>query len=299
MINLNTIAQVSVMVVNAFTFNGEGGNPAGVVLDADKYTKEQKQEIARLGGYSETAFVSKSDQATIKLDFFTPNRQIAHCGHATVATFAYLSQLGRVSDGNLTKETVDGNRDIILKDGMAFMEQRPEFYEDLSAEDVNRTLDSLSLKENDLIDGYKPTLVNTGVSYIIVPLKSKEKLKNIIAKMDMITEVSDKFDTIGYYVFSMDAIDEGHDLTARMFGPRYEIPEEAATGMGAGTLSAYLFEYMGVRKEKMIFEQGYFMEEPSKSEIFVNLNIDEDKLVSVIAGGRANVIKEIPVELVD
>ncbi len=140
MINITTIAQVSVMVVNAFTFNGQGGNPAGIVLDADQYSHAQKQEIAKLGGYPETAFVSKSTQADIKLDFYTPNRQIAHCGHATVATFAYLSQLGKVKQGKLTKETVDGNRDIILANDLAFMEQRPEYYEDLSAADVDRVL---------------------------------------------------------------------------------------------------------------------------------------------------------------
>ena len=299
MINLATMAKVSVMVVNAFTFNGEGGNPAGVVLDADQYTAEQKQEIARRGGYNETAFVSKSNQADIKLDFYTPNRQIAHCGHATVATFAYLSALGKVSDGNLTKETVDGNRDIILRDGMAYMEQRPEFYTDLNDGDVERVLQSLSLTSDDLIDGYKPTLSNTGVSYIIVPLKDKNVLKKIKADMDLITKVSDDFDTIGYYAFSMDAFEEDHDLTARMFAPRYNIPEEAATGMGAGTLSTYLFKYMGVRKENMIFERGYFMDTPSKSEIFVNLKIENDALISVMAGGRANVTKIVSIDLED
>ncbi|WP_245823732.1 PhzF family phenazine biosynthesis protein [Photobacterium proteolyticum] len=43
-------------------------------------------------GLSETAFVSQSDVADFKLAFFTPNRRIAHCGHATIATFSCLTQ---------------------------------------------------------------------------------------------------------------------------------------------------------------------------------------------------------------
>jgi len=40
------------------------------------------------------AFVSPSRTANFKLEFFTPTRQISHCGHATIATFSYLVQQG-------------------------------------------------------------------------------------------------------------------------------------------------------------------------------------------------------------
>ena len=84
--------QIQVKIVNAFVEDNKGGNPAGIVLDADALTKEQKLYIASKVGLSETAFVSRSREADFKLDFFTPNRQIAHCGHATIATFSYLQQ---------------------------------------------------------------------------------------------------------------------------------------------------------------------------------------------------------------
>lgn len=77
------------------------------LTDGDALNEIQKLEVARQVGLSETVFVSKSEIATIKLDFFTPTRQIAHCGHATIATFSLLRRLGKVADGWLTKETVD------------------------------------------------------------------------------------------------------------------------------------------------------------------------------------------------
>jgi len=41
----------------AFTLDGRGGNPAGVVLDAGSLTDPQMLAIAQAIGYSETAFV--------------------------------------------------------------------------------------------------------------------------------------------------------------------------------------------------------------------------------------------------
>ena len=78
---------LTVKIVDAFVSGGTGGNGAGVVLDADSLTDLEMQRIAAAVGLSATAFVSASDTEAFKLDFFTPNSRIAHCGHATVATF--------------------------------------------------------------------------------------------------------------------------------------------------------------------------------------------------------------------
>lgn len=104
---------IDVQIVNAFIDGNTGGNPGGVVIDADAMTRDQKLKVAQHVSLSETAFVSTSETATIKLDFFTPTRQIAHCGHATIATFCRLHQFGVVGEGRLSKETIDGNRDIL------------------------------------------------------------------------------------------------------------------------------------------------------------------------------------------
>lgn len=284
------MAKVSVMVVNAFTYNGEGGNPAGVVLNADQYSQAEKQEIARLVGFAETAFVSRSDVADRKLEFFTPNKQIAHCGHATVATFSYLNQIGELVSENSSKETIDGIRKIMLKDGKAFMEQKPQFFKSISDEEISDVMTSLSLSTDDIMDGYQPMITNTGVSFIIIPLSSREALENIKTDLETINRISEQHDLIGFYAFSMDAVDAGHDVTTRMFAPRYAIPEESATGMAAGNLGYYLYEQMNMKMPEIIVEQGYFMDTPSKSEIIVQLNGEEDgELKNIMAGGSAQV----------
>src|SRR4051794_22793523 len=100
------MARVSVEVVHAFVDGGQGGNPAGLVLDGDALSPEERQRVAALVGLSETAFVGRSEQADILLSFHTPSRSIPHCGHATVATFARLWELGRLSGAVATNDTV-------------------------------------------------------------------------------------------------------------------------------------------------------------------------------------------------
>ena len=154
---------VDVQIVNAFIDGATGGNPAGVVVDANILTAAQKLKVAQQVGLSETAFVSASDSATIKLEFFTPARQIAHCGHATIATFSLLRRLGVVSEGRLSKETIDGNRDILVEGDMAFMEQRAPKYTNVApaSELGGRVVASIGLTQERLRSGVDPFVVNT------------------------------------------------------------------------------------------------------------------------------------------
>lgn len=278
---------IEVNLVNSFTYNGAGGNPAGVVLNADKYSSEQKQAIAKKAGYPETAFVSASDKADYKLEFFTPNKQIAHCGHATVAAFSYLNQLGKITKKFAVKETIDGNRDIMIEDGYAFMEQIPQFYKNLEEGDVKKVMASLGLNEDDIEAGGELMISNTGVSFLIIPLKDNDALKGVKPDFDAIAEISEKYDLIGYYAFTNDPVCKSHTVTTRMFAPRYGIPEESATGMAAGNLAAYLYDHMDFRCDKITVEQGFFMDKPSESEIIVNLSIQNGKIVKLMAGGTA------------
>ena len=58
---MSELKKVTVQILNAFTENDKGGNPAGVVLDADTLSHEDKLEIAQKVGLSETAFLSGSN----------------------------------------------------------------------------------------------------------------------------------------------------------------------------------------------------------------------------------------------
>ncbi len=70
-------------------------------------------------GISETGFVSTSDTENFKIDFFNQNSRIAHCGHATFATFSYHAELRQVKDGKKLNEVADDPRKISIINGAA------------------------------------------------------------------------------------------------------------------------------------------------------------------------------------
>jgi PhzF family phenazine biosynthesis protein len=288
--------EIEIQIINAFIDGESGGNPAGVVLDADEFSARQKSKIAAKIGLSEIAFVSSSKSADFKLDFYTPTRQIAHCGHATIATFSYLQQLGRIKKSATSKETIDGNRNIFIDGDMAFMEQLAPSYNEVT-QFMESLISSLGISVRDLLSNYKPFIVNTGNSFLVVPLKDETAVLSAHPDFGAIHKISEEFDLIGYYIFSQHTKIPGRDAGTRMFAPRYGINEESATGMAAGPLACYLYDKMGINKEVYLIEQGHFIKPPSPSVITVKLNFEDGKVTGLFAGGKAKVMKSLNISI--
>ena len=291
--------KVDVHIVNSLTDGEVGGNPAGVVIDADALSTEQKLAVARKVGLSETAFVSKSSVATVKLEFFTPTRQIAHCGHATIAAFSLLGQFGRVSEGKLTKETVDGCRNILVAGKSVLMEQGPPTYTSIEAlsDLAQKIAASIGLTQAEVYSTASPTVVNTGNSFLMIALPDGHSVAGVQPDHQAIAAISEELDLIGYYVFSRETVVAGRQAGTRMFAPRFGIPEESATGTAAGPLACFLYERMGARDSEMVIEQGRMMQPASPSIIKINLDIEDGKVVRLMVGGSATLAQSIIVEI--
>lgn len=102
--------EVAVLRLNAFTRDGEGGNPAGVVLDAATLTEADMLAVAADVGFSETVFVldgppvPKRRRYTVR--YFAPQAEVPFCGHATVALGAALGKA--LGSGDLVLDTAAG-----------------------------------------------------------------------------------------------------------------------------------------------------------------------------------------------
>lgn len=290
--------QVAVHIVNAFPDAPGGGNPAGVVLDADALTPAQKLSIARQVGLSETAFVSASQQATLRLEFFTPARQIAHCGHATIATFSLLRQQGVLGDGRFSKETVDGLRDILLDGDMAFMEQAAPTYRRIDpASDLGvRMASSMGLPPGRLAAEVDPHVVSTGNAFLLIALPDAQTLAELRPRQDLVHAISEELDLIGVYAFTTETQCPGRHAGARMFAPRFGIPEESGTGMAAGPLACLLHDVLGVRERVLHIEQGWLMQPPSPSLIRVVLELEDGRITRLMAGGTGHISRSMVLE---
>jgi len=271
--------EIVVELVDAFVDGGIGGNQAGVVVErGETLSPAQKQALAARIGLSETAFVLPSESADYKLEFYTPTLPIPHCGHATVASFGRLAQLGRLKRGEVVNETVDGPRRIRIEGSRAFLEQVPASFEALTDDAVRHTADSLGFA--DFIAG-TPVLADNGNKTILVGVPNIEDLRHLRPDMDAIAEVTRSFGAVCYYVFARGSVVPGRDATARMFGPAYGIPEEAATGMAGGPLACWL----DLGRETLI-EQGQFMSPASPSLLINRPEHRDGKLTAMWVGGE-------------
>src|SRR6478609_7167439 len=94
----------------AFTTTPDGGNPAGVVLDATRLDDARMQAIAADVGCAETVFITEAtvdgDPRRNRVRYFSSIAEVPFCGHATIALAVALS--GRDGAGTFIFETPVG-----------------------------------------------------------------------------------------------------------------------------------------------------------------------------------------------
>ena len=278
---------IRVLQVDAFATEPLAGNPAGVVPDADGLTTDQMQAIARELSLSETAFVLSSDVADRRLRYFTPTQEVDLCGHATIGSFAFLADEGRIEPGTSTLETNVGVLEIDLEaDGSVWMSQdRPTISEvDLA---YDRVADALGVDRAALeAVGVKLPLAvsSTGLPFLMVPVAYLSNVGDAAPDPAAIEALSADVGATGIYLFSFDTLTADSTLHARMFAPAAGVPEDPVTGTASGAVGAYLERYGALDggetpagsavdesgtsvdattfPDELRLEQGYFVDRP-------------------------------------
>lgn len=274
-------------IVDAFTEELFGGNPAGVVIleEGEDFPKDEIMiKTSTELRYSETAFVKQVKKKEFSIRYFTPTDEVDLCGHATIATFGCLLEEEKVKPGHKYFLTAKAGRlEIEIKGGMIFMEMG-------SAEELDTGIDAvevakiLGLPVDDI--GMKPKLISTGLPDIMVHIKTKDSLMRIKPDFDAMSKLSERVKAIGIHAFAL-CEESGIKATCRNFAPLYGIDEEAATGTSNGALTYYLYkEDLISRGEMNTFLQGESMGRPSK--IFTI--IDKDEPAKIRVGGYYKIL---------
>ena len=268
-----------VYLVDAFTDEPLTGNPAGVVPDADDLDDEQMQAIAAELGASETVFLRSSDEADRRLRYFTPTNEVDLCGHATIASHAWLFERDHLTAGEYTFETNAGVLEATIEDdgGVWMTQNQPAVRSvDLAYEDVADALgvDVASLK--DVGADLPLARSSTGLPFLMVPVNFMEHVSGMDPDMRAIEEISREADTAGIYAFTFDALDADSTLHGRMFAPKEGVPEDPVTGTASGAAGAYVREYDAFDSlpDELVFEQGHFVDRPGTVYVRVGAEIE-------------------------
>ena len=211
--------------VDAFANKIFEGNPAAVV-PLDKWLPNKvMQSIAQENNLSETAFFCKSSEG-FELKWFTPNREVKLCGHATLAAAFVIFNFFNYKLDKILFKTLSG---------ILYVEQKGDLIKmDLPTQNPIKC-DIPKLLKDGL--GIKPEACCFNEDYIAV-FKSEKDLISIqpdFQKLKML-------DSRGVIIT---APSKEYDFVSRAFFPKYTILEDPVTGSAYTKLIPYWFERTG------------------------------------------------------
>jgi trans-2,3-dihydro-3-hydroxyanthranilate isomerase len=142
---------------------------------------------------------------------------------------------------------------------------------------------ALGLAREDLDESLPIQTITTGLSCLVVPIRSLADLRDCRINTSLLAEIYTRHGATGCHAFTRETIEIGASRAhARFFAPADNIPEDPATGSACGALGAYLVYHGGLNTEpengryKFVIEQGDFIHRPSR------INLD-------VKGGAGNV----------
>ncbi len=285
-------------IVDAFTDQAFGGNPAGVVVlsqNSDFPADDSMLKIAAELRYSETAFIKKVADDKFNIRYFTPVAEVDLCGHATVASFYVLLKEGVVKvGGTYQNQTLAGCLNIFVdRDSILMDMAEPQLHEVIPAgvasDDLYQIMGLSNHRQGDCENSAMslvPRKVSTGLVDIMLPVKSQAELNCIAPDFKALSALSKKYNVVGVHAFTVNTNDG--KVHARNFAPLYDIDEEAATGTSNGALAYYLYHYSYLKAGQLLeVIQGEKMGRPSSITAQV---VIEDGKEKVKVGGRAIIL---------
>lgn len=236
--------------INAFATEKSDGNPAGMVIlnDSDNISNDEMLLIAKeLKGFvSEVGYVKQIDKNTFDLKYYSSEREVDFCGHATIAIMYNLIK-------NSNEFIKEKHFNIITQKGKLEVENRinqenavyisapqPKFStEKISPDSI---AESLKIGTNEIDDSYPVSIVNAGLETLIVPIKT---LKGIISISPNLEELNNFCTHNGIdiiIVYSQDVVNTQNKFRTRVFAPTFGYLEDPATGSGNSALGYYLIK---------------------------------------------------------
>jgi len=205
--------------VDAFANRVFEGNPAAVCPLASWLPDDVMQAIAAENNLSETAFFVPSKQGYV-LRWFTPQKEVNLCGHATLATAHILFELLGYAERTITFETRSGDL-TVEKHGNLLRMNFP-------------ACPALPCDVPDILIqglGCKPVEVLAAEDYLVV-FASEDIISSITPDQILLAQL----DLRGVCIT---APGKNVDFVSRFFAPKYGIPEDPVTGSAHCMLAPY------------------------------------------------------------
>ena len=297
---------VNVFQIDVFTSELFAGNPAGVVLGAERLSEVEMQALARELNNSDSAFVLPPDGADhdVRLRFFTPTREVGFVGHASVAAHVARLVAGLGKPGKLRQKSRTGIYDVEVSGSSATPRVSvaipvPQFQPAISADTRTRLLDIFGL-DNLALDPKCPVVVTKRTSTrLMIGLKSADRLASLEPNLEELKRMTPHVGADGYFLFVRDAHGPG-TTESRLFSPVLGIAEDPVSGNAHGMLGAYLVVNgllpVTNGRARLRGHQGRSMERPGEVDVEVEVSNGAPSRVHISGTARVVFTTEIALD---
>ncbi|MGB0392458.1 MAG: PhzF family phenazine biosynthesis protein [Flavobacteriaceae bacterium] len=221
--------------VDAFATKLFQGNPAAVCPLEAWLPDALMQSIAQENNLSETAFFVPQGEG-FEIRWFTPNDEVALCGHATLASAHVLfEELGYNKPTIALHSPHSGPLKVFKKDGLLFL----DFPTDTITPHPMAPAFEAAL-------GVRPTALFKGKTDYIALLENEAAVRGCTPNMA-------KVDAIGGRGIIITAGGDTVDIVSRFFAPQCAVPEDPVTGSAHTSLLPLWAPRLG--KTKLVARQ--------------------------------------------
>lgn len=291
---------VPVIHTRVFSAGPGGGNPCPVIFNCEQFTSEEMRRIAA-HYMEETAFVflPAGSDSQVKLRYFVPNHEMEMCVHATMGSIAAQAYKTLLANKETKVEApigkISAHWEQVEDHYKVTVEQLlPRFGIDNPG--VLQVAAALNMNEKAIACDIGPIqAVSTSRSKLMIPVQDRKTLDTLTPDFETLWQLCDVYNTTGFYPFTIETLEGKPVIYARQFPKRAGYNEDAATGLAACALGAYLTHNevagpMADGRHTFEIHQGYAMGRPSV--LYAETMTQCGEITDVSITGRAEITSE-------
>jgi PhzF family phenazine biosynthesis protein len=269
--------------ISAFSYNNEGGNPAGVVICEVMPETKEMLKIAKDVGYSETAFLHKFNDGW-RVRYFAPEIEVPFCGHATIATGHVLGE--KNGEGTYKLHLNDFSIDVLVEKTSTntlyvSLNSPPTLSEPAPSKYVNHVLEAFGLSNDDINSDFPIYFASAGAKHLVIVLEKHEKLSNMNYDFEVVRSLMAKEQLITINLLWKASPNQFHSRNPFPPGGVYEDP---ATGAAAAAFAGYLRDISWSGSSSFMVLQGEDM--GSASRLYVEYQPEIGSSIKVSGEAR-------------
>lgn len=229
---MNRMAEIEIYQVDAFAEALFRGNPAAVCPLEAWLPDSVMQSVAAENNLSETAFMVPAGEGRYGLRWFTPQVEIALCGHATLAA-AYVAFRHLGAEGERVEfETMSG---------VLGVERRGELLElDFPSYSMERDEDAKALEALRRGLGAEPLLLMRDAHFQMARVADAATVRGLQPDAAALEAAG-----LGLLIVTAAGDEAGVDFVSRVFAPAAGIREDPVTGSAHCRLAPYWAAELG------------------------------------------------------